>query len=274
METLESNKIKMFKGLFVLVVILSVYFTVKTFGDIRGGRMMWDRNDTPATISFSGHGEVSAVPDIANVYFNISKDAKTIKEAQEAVAVVEKKALDFLKTKSVDEKDVKTNNASFYPKYDYQQRICPPVSVGGTTTLPSYYCGGGKQVLVGYTSSESITVKIRNTDDVGAIMQGLGTTGVSDLSGPNFSIDKEDSLKAEARKKAIDDAKGKAEVLARDLGVRLVKIVSFDESGRGYPMMYAKDSMMNSGAVSAAPAQLPKGENTISSDVTITYEIR
>jgi len=272
METLEGNKIKMFKGLFVLVVILSVYFTVKTFGDIRGGHLTGNRNDTPATISFSGHGEVSAVPDIANVYFNISKDAKTVKEAQEAVAAVEKKALDFLKTKNVDEKDIKTNNASFYPKYDYQQRICP--SIAPEISAAPYYCGGGKQVLVGYTASESITVKIRNTDDAGAIMQGLGTTGVSDLSGPNFAIDKEDSLKAEARKQAIDDAKAKAKVLAKDLGVRLVKIVSFNESGMGYPMMYAKDAMMSAASEAPAPAQLPKGESTISSDVTITYEIR
>ncbi len=273
METLEGSKIKMLKGLLVLVIILSVYFAVRTFGDIRGGHMMGNLNDIPATISFSGHGEVTAVPDIANVYFNISKDAKTVKEAQEAVAVVEKKALDFLKSKNVDEKDIKTNNTSFYPKYDYQQKICPTVSAD---TGGSYYCGGGKQVLVGYTASESITVKIRNTDDAGAIMQGLGTTGVSDLSGPNFAIDKEDSLKAEARKQAIDDAKAKAQVLAKDLGVRLIKIVSFSDSDIGvYPMMYAKDAMMTAGAApQSAPAELPKGENTISSDVTITYEIR
>ena len=73
----------------------------------------------------------------------------------------------------------------------------------------------GKNVITGYTASESITVKVRNTDDVGKIMQGLGALGVSDLSGPNFSIDNEDSLKAEARKKAIDDAKSKAKVFSQ-----------------------------------------------------------
>ena len=85
-------------------------------------------------------------------------------------------------------------------------------------------------------------------------MQGLGTTGVSDLSGPNFAIDKEDALKAEARKKAIDDAKKKAEVLAKDLGVSLGKITSFNESGN-YPIMYEKNSMMASGAAPLQPRQ-------------------
>ena len=106
-------------------------------------------------------------------------------------------------------------------------------------------------------------------------MQGLGATGVSNLSGPNFTIDDEDGLKAQARKKAIDDAREKAEALAEDLGVRLGRIASFSEGGGyGAPMYYGKDMMAEqSAAGNAVRAELPKGENTISSDVTITYEI-
>jgi len=109
---------------------------------------------------------------------------------------------------------------------------------------------------------------------VGKIMQGLGTLGVSDLNGPNFSIDNEDALKAQARKKAIDDAKEKAATLAKDLGVRLGKITSFSESGNYPSPMYDRGMMSVSAAKESAPAQIPKGENTISSDVSITYEIR
>ncbi len=268
MEILEQNKKRVSQGLFVLIVILSAFFAVKILSEVRGGHFRGG-NETPSTISFSGHGEVNAVPDIANVYFTISKTGKTVKEAQDAVAVVEKKALDVLEAKDIDDKDIKTANASFNPKYDYRQENCPRTlnPVDGT-----YYCGS-RQVLTGYEANESITVKIRNTDDVGAIMQDLGTTGVSDLNGPNFAIDKEDDLKAQARKLAIDDAKEKAKVLAKDLGVRLVKITSFNESGN-YPV-YAESFMAKDSTVAAsAPAVIPKGENTISSDVTITYEIR
>jgi uncharacterized protein YggE len=247
MDTLEESKKKVFKVLFVFVIILSVYYAVAIFSEIKKASILGERS-APATISFSGHGEVIAVPDIANIYFTISKDAATVKEAQANVATIEKKAIDLLKEKGVAEKDIKTTDAS------------------------SYYCPGGKQILTGYTASESITVKIRNTDDAGAIMQGLGTTGVSNLSGPNFAIDKEDELKAEARKKAIDDARAKAEELAEDLGVSLGGVVNFSESGRDYPMMYGMDSM-KSATPASAPAELLKGESTVSSDVTITYEI-
>ncbi len=262
----------LYKALLVFLVILSLFFAVKLLAEFRLYGMMGSSEAN--TITLSGHGEVTAVPDIANVYFTIRKEAKTVKEAQAGVAVIEKKVLDFLKTKGIDKKDIKTENVSFYPKYEYQtsNQICPMTEDMSNTR----YCPPGKQVLLGYTASESITVKIRNTDDAGAIMQGLGTTGVSDLSGPNFTIDNEDGLKAQARKKAIDDAREKAKVLAKDLGVRLGRIANFSEGGGyGGPIYYAKEAMMDGATVSsAAPAEIPKGENIISSDVTITYEIR
>ncbi len=279
MEIPEENKKRIFQALFVLVIILSVYYAVKIFSEIKKDSILGESSQ-PATISFSGHGEVTALPDIANVYFTISKDAATVKDAQAGVAGVEKKALDLLKAQGVEDKDIKTTDSSFYPKYEYRQAVCPPIPMGagtaGTTVNPTspYYCPSNKQVIIGYTASESITVKVRNTDNVSVIMQGLGASGVSNLSGPNFAIDNEDSLKATARKKAIDDAKAKAETLAQDLGVTLGKITSFTEGGN-YPIMYAQSAMMkDSIGATPAPAVIPKGENTISSDVTITYEIR
>ena len=280
METLDENKKKIYRAGIILVFILSAYFAVKIFSEIKKDSMLGESTQ-PATISFSGHGEVMATPDIANVYFTITKDASTVKDAQAGVATIEQKALDVLKAKGVDSKDIKTADASFNPKYEYKQAVCPiapPVPLNGTTSsaISPTYCPGSKQVLVGYTANESITVKVRNTDTVGDIMQALGTTGVSNLSGPDFSIDNPDTLQAQARKIAIDDAKAKAKILAKDLGVSLGKISSFSDSSGGYPVMYnTKSDAMTLGAVpSAAPAVIPKGQNTISSDITITYEIK
>ena len=94
METLDDYKKKIFKVLFVLLIILSAYFAVKIFSEIKKDSMLGQSLE-PATISFSGHGEVTAVPDIANIYFTISKDDKTVKDAQVGVVVIEKKALDI-----------------------------------------------------------------------------------------------------------------------------------------------------------------------------------
>lgn len=277
MNITPEQKVRIYYGLRIALFafLIAVAFNFLTDFSYHG-----NDNKTENTITFSGHGEVTAVPDIASVYFTISKEAKTVKEAQALVAEIEKNSLAFLKDNNVLEKDIKTANASFNPKYEYRQAACPPIPMGagtaGTTVNPSspYYCPPNKQVITGYTASESITIKVRNTDDVGKIMQGLGTLGVSDLSGPNFSIDNEDGLKAEARKAAILDAKAKAIVLAKDLGVHLGKITSFSESGNYPTPMYAKGMMVDSVSNLSAPAEIPKGENIISSDVSITYEIR
>lgn len=268
MEIPNTYKKNLYLASLVFLIILSLYFAVKALAEFRSYDLSGSKE--VGTITLSGHGEITAVPDIASVYFTISKDSKTVKEAQTLVAGIEKKSLDFLKTSGVLEKDIKTSNASFYPKYEYRYdtKIMMPCTQYGCPPTP------GNNVIVGYTASESITVKVRNTDDVGKIMQGLGALGVSDLNGPNFSIDNEDGLKAAARKKAIEEAQVKAEVLARDLGVRLGKITSFNESGN-YPMpMYERTMMAGAVAKDSTPAQLPKGENIISSDVSITYEIR
>lgn len=250
------------------IIIISLFFVVKLLAEWKTYRILGGYN----SITLSGHGEVSAVPDIANVYFTIRKDGKTVKEAQDAVAKIEKASLDFLKSSNVAEKDIKTTNASFNPKYDYKYdtQILMPCNEWGCPPRP------GKNVISGYEAYESLTVKIRKIDDVGAIMQGLGGLGVSDLSGPNFTIDDEDALKAQARKEAIDDAKAKAKVLSKDLGVRLGKVMSFNENGYGGPIYYGKEMMVSAdGSASVpAPAEIPKGENTIISDVTITYEIK
>lgn len=267
MDTLNKYKKYLVIVASILLVILSALFLVRFLSEVRTFGMAGSRD--VSVITLSGHGEVQAVPDIANIYFTISKDAKTAKDAQDEVAKIESGALSFLKNSGILEKDIKAENASFYPKYEWKY-------ISSTVPCNEYGCSkpGTQQVIVGYTGSESIAVKVRNTDDVGKIMQGLSELAVSNLSGPNFSIDNEDALQAEARQKAIADAKTKAEILAKDLGVKLGKIVDFNEGGY-YPMpMYSTKAMGGDMMAESLPAEIPKGENTISSDVTITYEIR
>ncbi len=262
-ELFKENKIFVFK---VLVVFVCALILVNAF-DREHGYKGEDINQS--TITVSGKGEVNAVPDIATINFSITKDGKTVKEAQALVAEIENKILASLKENKIEDKDIKTINSSFYPKYEYQvtssSKYAPEIAI--------YPPQNGKNVIVGYTATESIQVKVRDTDNAGKIITDLGALGVTDLSGPNFEIDNEDSLKAEARKKAIAEAQAKAKVLSKDLGVRLGRITSFSETpSYGNPIYYSKASLEVADA--GAPAQLPKGENTITSEVTITYKIK
>jgi len=103
----------------------------------------------------------------------------------------------------------------------------------------------------------------------------IGETAPSYVSGLNFEVDDLESVKAEARKLAIDDAKAKAKILSKDLDVKILGLVSFSEQSGGYYPSYGlggSDMAMAQESRLIAP-EIPVGENEIVSNVYITYEI-
>ena len=268
MDITPKDKKNIIGAILISLGFLSLFLLAKTVTEIRA----YDRNNTDQQnlISVSGEGEAFAVPDIATVTFAGTGSAKTMAGAQKSLNEQIAKAMEFLKASGIAEKDIKTENYNSYPKYEY--KYTDDVVCGAYTCPPR----PTNQVITGYEASQTVSVKVRDTDTAGTIIDGLGKAGLSNISGPSFSIDNEDEIKAEARKNAIDDARQKARVLARDLGVRLGDITSFSESSGGQ-MYYAKDALLSPMAVSAPAspeANLPKGENKITSSVTITWEIR
>ena len=225
------------------------------------------------TITVSGDGESYATPDIATVSFSITKEAKTVAEARKSVDEKMKSIHQFLNTSGLADKDIKANYA-FYPKYEWEQKQIQCIA---------YPCiqPPGRQVLIGYEVSESVDITIRgidkNPDIAGTIVGGLADNGATNVSGPNFTLENADAPKAIAREEAITKAKAKAEKLANDLGVTIVRISSFNE-GFNYPMAYSGGMMkaMSADVVARTPeaANIPAGQNKYTSNVTITYEIR
>jgi uncharacterized protein YggE len=257
------------RALIAFMVIISLFFVVKGIVAIKDYKYIGSGTTATNTVSVSGEGEAFAVPDIASVSFTVSNDAKTMDLAQKPTNDTVSKAIAYLKAQGIDEKDIKTEDYSANPKYENR-----PVSM--IACAPGSYCPPytSNQVAVGYTVSETISVKIRKADNAGAIVSGLGALGVTNISGPNYTVDNEDTIKSEARTKAIDNAKAKAEELAKELGVHIVRIVNFSENGSNPYPMYSKAMDMAVGAVAPEAATLPVGQNKYTSNVTITYEIR
>ena len=266
---MEDSKTKLYQALTVLTLITVVLVGAMVVSEIKGYRFIGGGVAATNTISVSGEGEVTASPDIAPVSFSVREEAKKVADAQNKVDVKTKAALAAVRKLGVADKDIKTENYSSYPKYEWHEATYSCMGLNCPPPQP------GRQVLIGYEVSQSVTVTVRDLDTTSAIIEALGTAGVTDMQGPNFAIDKEDTLKAEARKQAIEKARTKAEVLARDLGVSLVRVVSFSE-GQNYPI-YAR-TMMSAEKVDASPApslpEIPQGEQKITSQVTVTYEIR
>src|SRR3989338_4711600 len=229
---------------------LALFLLVGTISGLKSMQFIGSGVSATNTINVSGEGEVFAVADTATFSVTVREKAKEVKDAQDAAT----------------EKDIKTLDYSVNPDYEWSQGACPQ---GG-------YCPG-KQVLIGYQVSQTLSVKVRDTKKAGDLLSGVGSRGATEVSGLSFTIDDEEALKAEARDKAIAQAKEKAKVLAKSLGVSLVRVVGFYENEGGMPIygygMGGDERMMAGSAPKAAP-QIPAGQNKIVSNVSVTYEIR
>jgi len=259
-ESLKDTIKKALWMFMLLMLILSVFVIFQIF---TGSKSSANYD----TITVDAEAEIFAVPDIAEISFTVRSEDKEIAKAQSDVEARVKPALEALEKLGIDKKDIKTTSYNVNPRYEYGKLICE-----------QYRCDDGQRALVGYEANQSVSLKIRNLDNVSKVLATLGENRVTDFYGPNFQIEDEEALKAQVREDAIAKAKEKGKVLAKNLDVRIVGIENFQENAYG-GIYYAKDAMeMNTAVMNeSAPAfepSLPQGENKIQTSVTITYRVK
>jgi uncharacterized protein YggE len=219
----------------------------------------------PTNISVNGEGEASAIPNVGQFSFSVAADGKTAAEAQEKSGTKINEILAYLKEQGVEEKDVKTRDYNLSPRYKYNERPCAFNS----------YCPPSEPVADGFDVSQTVEVKVRDTAKSGDLISGVGDKGATNMSGLAFTVDDTSAVKAEARTKAIADAKMKTEKIAADLGVEIVRITSFYEMEGYYsPEPYMAKEMAMSEDADFGGANIPVGENTTKVQVSISYEVR
>ncbi len=243
----------------MVVVALAVYslYTWKMSDNLYYG---------PTTISVTGEGEVNAVPDIGEFSFTVTGKGEDASGAQADSTKKMEAIMTYLKEAGVEEKDIKTEYYNLYPKYRYEEQPC---RVG-------MYCPPGEPIEDGFEVTQTVRVKARAIDKAGDLIAGVGGQGATNLSGLSFTIDDTSALKDEARTAAIEDAKAKANVLAKQLGVRIVEMTGYYEDEGYYPPApyYGMGGDMAMEAKAYDEAIVPTGENTVTSQVTITYMVR
>lgn len=263
----DIQKQRLFNAVLAAIVLLAVFLGFKSLNTIKEFAHIGDGVYPTNTITINGKGEIFAVPDVAEFSFSVVESGATVAEAQGKATTKMNSILEAIKAMNIEEKDIKTTGYNSYPKYEYRS--------GGVCT--DFSCPPSRQVLIGYEVSQNISVKVRNTDMAGEALTKVGGLGASNISSLNFVTDDIESVRAEARDMAIKDAKEKAKVLSKSLGVRLGDIISYSEYG-DYPMPYYGGVMMaeakSMDATISVPPELPVGENQIISNVSITYEVR
>ena len=252
------------------LVILSVVAVVAIYFFIARAKGWSQQN----TISVEASAEEKTTPNLATFSFLIKAKAKNPKDAQEEVSKKIVSILEGLRGYGIEEKDVNTESYQIYPHYEW-------VQVGTKTEVSPegirYHPGNrNKRILTGYDVSQRVSVKMRDFEKIPEVLELFATNGVENLNGPNFRVEDPEKIREEVKLKAIKKAKEKAKRLANELGVKLGKIVSFQDGGNYYPVR-TYPVMMKSAAVmedAVASPELPVGEDTIRSSVTVVYSIK
>jgi uncharacterized protein YggE len=202
-----------------------------------------------AEITVNGHGEVSAVPDMAHVFAGVLTDGKTAADALDANNKAMRALLDRLKALGIDPRDVQTASFNLAPKYRYPKDAAPE--------------------LIGYTVNHQLSITVQKLDQAGVVMDDLVKDGANQVNGVTFAVKDTQKLLDEARKLAIADARRKAEIYAAGAGVKLGKVLRISEAEVGYPV----PRMLSREEFAKGAVPLAAGELKLSINMTAAWEI-
>jgi uncharacterized protein len=222
-----------------------------------------DEDDDPPTVSVTGTGKISAAPDIAEISVGVLTHGSTARQALAANSEAMAALLETIKQHGVAAKDVQTTQFQVMPQYS-QPRPGAPVAGDNAEFVPH---------VVGYRVINSVEVTARDISRLGALLDSVVQAGANQMYGISFRIDHPEKLLDEARKRAMADAKHKAELLAGEAGVVLGPPRRIEESGGTFPqprMMYQAGARM----AAAAPVPVAAGEQELSVSVHVIYEIK
>ncbi len=210
--------------------------------------------DVPHIISVSGEGEARAVPDQAQLSAGVTTVAATADAALAENARKMTAVFDALKKMGVPERAIQTSNFSVSPQY-------PPYNANNT----------GVQHIVGYQVSNQVNVTLDDVRKLGPALDTLVAAGANQISSVSFAIKDNEALLEKARQAAIADATTRAETYAHAAGVTLGGVVSIQEIGAAMPIPRMRGIAM---MAEAAPTPTAAGEESVSANVTVIFDIK
>ena len=209
---------------------------------------VWPPNSANSGIWVSGRGEATAPPDLAILDLGVEATRDTVQQARSDAAAAMDRAVVAVKARRVADRDIQTRYFNIQPLYTSREVTkCPgtpqpaPSSAGGAERLPpagrcvQYY----EQVITGYRVSNQVTVKIRDLDAIGPIVDEVAQAGgdLTRIQGVRFTIENTRVLRDKARAAAVDDAIAKATQFASLTGSRLGKLSYVTETSGDFPRL-------------------------------------
>ena len=206
-------------------------------------------------LDITATGEVTRVPDIAIISAGVVSRASTATGALQDAADRMTRVLAALKRAGVADRDIQTSSVNLNAEYRYPENQAPQ--------------------LVGYTASNTVTIRFRDIRNSGKILDALVAQGANQINGPNLTIDKPEAALDEARAQAIAKGRARAELYARGLGMRVARVVAVSESG-GYavPPPAPPPVAMMARAYERDSTSIQPGEQKLQVSVAMTFELQ
>jgi uncharacterized protein YggE len=237
------------------------------------------------SFSVSGQGKAIAIPDVAEFTFTIiTQGGKDIASLQSQNTTAANKAIAFVKSGGVADKDIQTQYYNVSPDYQtYNCNIIPQVYNGASSGSAGSMIGASPvrpcppASIVGYTITQSVDVKIRDFTKIGDIMGGVVTNGANQVGQLSFTLDDPAMVQNQAEADAITKAKAEAKVVAQAGGFTIGRLLSVQTGGSPYPIYnYASGAgIMESVKSVAVPAPaIQPGSEEVDMTVTLQYEIQ
>ncbi len=206
-------------------------------------------------LDVSAMGEVTRVPDLAIISAGVQTLQPTATAAIEENAASMERIRAALKRAGIANRDIQTSQINLNPEYRYDQNRPP--------------------VLTGYRATNTVNVKFRDLKRSGTILDALVKEGANQLNGPNLTLDKPEEAYDEARLKAVQAGRARAELYARALGKRVVRILSVSESGAyvppPMPMGYARDAIQ---VTAVSKTEIDPGTQQVQVNVSMSFELQ
>ena len=211
---------------------------------------------TTGSITMEGRGTVSVAPDMAVMTTNVVTTAKTAADALSENSAAIAKVIEAIKGEGVEAKDIQTRGFGIFPRYE---RI-----TDGSNRQPN---------IIGYEIRNGVEVNVRDLSKLSSLLTLVVESGANSVDGIRFEVSDPNEKLDEARKRAVEAARHKAEIFAEAAGVELGNIVTISETGvqMPRPMMMRAEGMMMAKA-DAVPIEA--GEETISANVTIRWSLK
>ena len=221
-----------------------------------GAGVLFSQQNTGIWVT--GEGTVTVVPDIAILSLGVEAQSTAVAEAQGQATAAMAAMVAVLDSYEIAEKDVKTQHFSIIPVRRWSQEK-------------------EQEILIGYRVTNTITVKVREIDNTGAIIDAVARAGGDNtrINSISFTVDDPSTYQDEARGKAMANAEAKAKQLA-DLGnVRLGAPIYINESGGYTPVVreYFAEGAILAPLPAAAPPPISPGETEIRLSVQVVYGI-